>query len=115
MLSLSEKDRSLLLLLRDSVSKIRDFTADISDADSFFADKKTFDAVLMNFVVIGETSSRLSDAFKNSASHVPWSRIKSFRNIVAHDYFGVDAEAVWEIIQNHLPPLDGDIEDILQS
>lgn len=58
---MSDKDKANLLAILDSCSKIRKFTEETWDADSFFADEKTFDAVLMNFVVIGEAVTRLSD------------------------------------------------------
>jgi uncharacterized protein with HEPN domain len=46
-------------------------------------------------------------------SAIDWIRIKAFRNIVAHDYFGVDAEEVWQIIKNHIPKLKQDIKSLL--
>lgn len=67
----------------------------------------------MNFVVIGETVERLSDEFKNTHSSVPWRLIKDFRNLIAHDYFGIDAEEVFEIIQTHLVVLDKSVTEIL--
>lgn len=69
----------------------------------------------MNFVVIGEAVVRVSDDLKEMSSHIPWIRIKGFRNIAAHDYFGVDAEEVWQIIKNHLPQLERDILSLLKS
>ncbi len=110
-----EKDRANLLAILDSCDKIFRFTADLFDADAFFADQESFDAVLMNFILIGEAVSKLSDNLKASNSHVPWPKIKGFRNLAAHDYFGVDAEETWQIIQNHLPELAKDIEQILEN
>ena len=85
----------------------------MNDADAFYADEKTFDAVLMNFVVIGASVSKLSEALMLRAPQIPWLKIKGFRNIVAHDYFGVDAEEVWQIIKNNLPALEASINQIL--
>lgn len=109
---MSEKDRANLLAILDAANKILAYTNNLKDADAFFADTKTFDATLMNFVVVGETAAKLSDALKNNSAHIPWNKIKGFRNIIAHDYFGVDAEEVWQIIQNHIPVLIKDIENI---
>ena len=91
---MSEKDKGNLSAIIDSCSKIEKFTNDISDADAFFADEKTFDAILMNFVLIGKAVARLTNELKKKETQIPWTRIKGFRNIVAHDYFGVDAEEV---------------------
>ncbi len=58
----------------------------------------TFDAVLLNFVIIGESVRRLSEQINEENPEIPWIQIKDFRNFVVHDYFGVDAEEVWQII-----------------
>lgn len=91
---MSEKDKGNLLAILDSCRKIQKFVENIWDADAFFESEKTFDAVLMNFVVIGEAVARISPELKGKESQINWMKIKSFRNIVAHDYFGVDAEEV---------------------
>lgn len=67
----------------------------------------------MNFIVIGEMVVRLSDECTTQYTSVNWFKIKGFRNIVAHDYFGVDAKEVWNIIQLHLPQLKQDIQNII--
>lgn len=112
---MSEKDKANLLAIIDCCVKIEKFTADIWDADALFAEEKTFDAVLMNFVVIGESTARLTNDLKARAPQIPWSKIKGFRNIVAHDYFGVDAEEVWQIIKNILPEFEKEIKKILKE
>ena len=110
-----EKDRGNLMAIIDSCTKIRKFTENFKDADSFYSDDKTFDAVLMNFVIIGESVGRLTEELKEKEDQIPWSKIKMFRNIVAHDYFGVDAEEVWQIIKNNLPELELKISLILSN
>ncbi len=110
---MSEKDKANLLNILDSCNKVASFAAGLSNADDFYEDLKSFDAVLMNFIIIGEAVGRLSFDFKHENSHVPWIQIKQFRNIVAHDYFGVDAEEVWQIVQNHIPKLKTDVINIL--
>ncbi len=112
---MSEKDKGNLLAIAEACHKIHKFMGDILDADAFYSDDKTFDAVLMNFVVIGEAVVRLSNNLKERESHIPWVRIKGFRNIAAHEYFGVDAEEVWQIIKNHLPQLEQDILSMLKA
>ena len=110
---MSEKDEANLLAILDSISKIEKFVKDIKDADSFYNDEKTFDAVLVNFVIIGESVSRLTENFKEKEDQIPWLKIKALRNIVAHDYFGVDAEEVWQIIHTNLPELENKIKTLL--
>ena len=112
---MSEKDRANLLAILDSCAKIEKFVAEVWDADAFFADEKTFDAVLMNFVIIGEAVGRLSHELKDTETQIPWLKIKDFRNLVAHDYFGVDAEEVWQIIRDYLPALELEIQLLLDK
>ena len=69
----------------------------------------------MNFIIIGEMVAKLSEEFKASHNIIEWLKIKGFRNLVAHDYFGVDAEEVWQIINNDLLILKKDIQKILKS
>jgi uncharacterized protein with HEPN domain len=112
---MSEKDKGNLSAIIDCCSKIEKFTNDIWDADAFFADEKTFDAVLMNFVIIREAVARLTDELRESEIQIPWTKIKGFRNMVAHDYFGVDAEEVWQIIKNNLPELEKEIKKMIKE
>lgn len=59
--------------------------------------------------------TRLSEEFIEKYNFVDWYKIKGFRNIVAHNYFGIDAEEVWDIIQNHLPKLKDDLSKIVSE
>lgn len=69
----------------------------------------------MNFVVIGEMSVKLSEEFKQTTeSKINWFKIRGFRNIIAHNYFGIDAEEVWQIIQNSLPQLKMEIVSLIK-
>jgi uncharacterized protein with HEPN domain len=102
---LSEKDRNNVLNIIDSIEKIISYIKDINSFEKFSQDDKTVDAVLMNLVVIGESVSKLSNEFKDIFNEIDWINIKGFRNIAVHDYFGVDIEEVWQIIENHIPLL----------
>ncbi len=110
---MSEKDEANLLAIVDSAQKILRFSEEFHDADDFYNDEKSFDATMMNFVVIGEAVTKLNAQVLDSNPQVPWPKIKGLRNIVAHDYFGIDAEEIWQIIQNYVPMLINDIEAIL--
>ncbi len=108
------KDQDSLLNMVDAAEKIEQYCSGINNADELFKDSKTFDAILMNFIVIGEMATKLSEDFRNTNSEIEWWKIKSLRNIVAHDYFGVDAEEIWQIIHNKIPTLKSFIQKKLK-
>ena len=95
--------------LAESIDKIEEYSKDFNNAEEFYHDSKSFDATMMQFIVIGETISRMDDKFKNTQKHIPWQKIKDFRNIIAHDYFGIDADEICEIINEKLFPFKKEI------
>jgi uncharacterized protein with HEPN domain len=109
------RDRTSLLGILDSIGKIERYISPFGSAVDLFRDTTLFDAVLMNFIVIGEMVSRLSIPFKESNREVDWEKIKGMRNVIAHDYFGVDAEEIWQIAKNSLPKLKENIQIILEK
>ena len=104
-----------LLSLLEAIDKIKLYSQDFNDADTFYHDQKSFDATMMQFIVIGEIISRLDENFKKSNSQIPWQKIKDFRNIIAHDYFGIDADEIWDIVNNKLLPLQNAIKNLANS
>ncbi|MEA1878310.1 MAG: HepT-like ribonuclease domain-containing protein [Bacteroidota bacterium] len=104
------KDKNKLDCILEAVEKIEKYTDGYTNADHLNENSIAFDATMMNFVVIGEMVSKLSDDFKDTHQEVDWIKVMGFRNIVAHDYFGIDAEEVLQIIQNKLPELKSFIE-----
>ncbi len=111
--SLSEKDRDSLELLLEVIEKIQDFGQEISGADMIANNVMRQDAILMNFILIGECVSRLSPVFKQTYPHIEWRKIKNLRNKVSHDYWGVDVEMIWQIMQTKLPALSTELRRIL--
>ena len=111
--SMRTKDQHCLEAIIESIDRIIEYTAGFKSADDFNNDHLNFDATMMNFVVIGEMVDKLSEDFKKTNSSVEWIKIKGFRNIVAHDYFGIDAEEVWQLIKNKMPNLKSEINKIL--
>ena len=108
-----KKDVAIVLLILESIDKICRYTSDLSTSAEFENDIKSFDATMMNFIAIGECVSKLSDDFKEQNKQIDWRKISSFRNVLAHDYFGILAEEVWEIIKKHLPILKDELNNIL--
>jgi uncharacterized protein with HEPN domain len=99
-----KKDREFILYLDDiidSIKKIQLYIGSFS-YDQFVADSKTIDAVIRNFEVIGEASKNLPKELKFKYSNIPWDEMYRLRNRVSHEYFGIDFELIWDIIQHHL-------------
>ena len=74
----------------------------------FMADKRTQQAVILNLIIIGEAATRLMDSHPKAAedhSNVPWRSMRGMRNRIAHGYYDIDLEIVWETVSTALPEL----------
>jgi len=101
-----------LLSIIEAIEKIERYSAAFSNGENFYCDEKSFDASMMQFVVIGEMIDRIDNEFKQANNQIQWQKIKDFRNIVAHDYFGIDADEIWEIIQTKIKPLKKELLEL---
>lgn len=107
-----DKNFAIVRLMLETIIKINRYTVDLNSAEEFDNDEKSFDAVLMNFIVLGESVSKLSEKFKSQNNEIEWRKISSFRNVLAHDYFGVLDDEVWEIIKVYLSQLEQELEGL---
>lgn len=69
---------------------------------------------MMNFIVLGESVGKLSEDFKSKNEQINWSKIYGLRNIIAHHYFGINVDLVWQIIQKDLPIFKEQINNLLK-
>ena len=107
------KDEIIVQMMLDAIGRIFTYTSDLESADAFGKDNESFDATMMNFIVLGEAVGKLSETFKEHHPEIDWRKIYAFRNVLAHDYFGIYPAEVWEIIQKHIPQLKADLESVL--
>lgn len=98
----------------EAIGKIRVYTEGM-DAEAFCRDPKTIDAVVRNLTIIGEAARMIPSQLEVKYPSVPWGKMRDMRNVVVHEYFGVDTEIVWKTVQSNLPPLVPVLEDILQQ
>ena len=83
--------------------------------DAFVQDRMRYSAVIREFEIIGEAVGKLSDELKNGYPAIPWQDVKDFRNLLAHEYFGVDLEIVWNTIRDDLPMLMDGVQKIVSG
>lgn len=103
------KDEKLYLIqILECIQRIESYTVDGRDA--FAKDTKTQDAVIRNFEVIGEAVKRISGDTRNRVPDVPWRQIAGLRDILIHQYEGVDVDEIWTIIERDLPNLKNKIQ-----
>jgi len=92
--------------------KILDYTKDMTRED-FFADSKTFDAVIRNLQIIGEAAKKIPPDIRRQYKTVEWKKLAGLRDIVIHDYFGINEDIIWDVITSRMPVLAHEIGYIL--
>jgi uncharacterized protein with HEPN domain len=100
--------------IEEACRKILRYTSDLSFG-MFVDDEKTFDAVARNLEIIGEAAKHIPSEVRACYPRVQWSKIAGLRDIVAHEYFGLDVDILWDVIQNHVPALLDDVQRILNE
>jgi uncharacterized protein with HEPN domain len=109
--------RDDILLIEDMVdccTNIYDYIGDLH-FDNFIKDRKTIDAVTRNFEILGEAASITSEELRYNNVHIEWKKIKEFRNVLIHEYFGVDYEIMWRIIKFQLPNQFDFLQQLLET
>lgn len=96
------EDQLLISDILQSCELINQYVNSMS-YDEFLKDRKTIDAVVRNFEVIGEASKMISDELKLKHPLIEWRMMADFRNILIHEYFGIDYEILWQSIIESLP------------
>jgi uncharacterized protein with HEPN domain len=110
---MSKRDNILLLEdMLQSALKIKQYTDNL-DYNAFISDDKTIDAVVRNFEIIGEAANRIDPDFRTNNPEIEWKRIRGLRNRIIHDYFGIDYEIVWTIIESYLDELIDWLETLI--
>ena len=99
--------------IRECIQRIEDDTA--GGIEAFRSSRTHQDAVLRNLQVLAESCQRLSDERKSRWPQVEWKRITAFRNVLVHDYLGIDLERIWRVIQSDVPHLKETIELMLRE
>jgi len=113
MQSMLNKDYYILLSILETIEKIFRYTSIYQSAEELYQNDRDFDATMMNFILIGEEGGKLSNQLKGKSQQINWQKIYGLRNIIAHHYFGINVDLVWQIIRQDLPILKADLDKLL--
>lgn len=83
--------------------------------ESFAADERTIDAVIRNLEIVGEAAKRVPDDIRRLHPQIAWKRIAGMRDLLIHDYSGVDLDVVWDVVENKIPDLQRRLKEILTA
>ena len=109
---------------RDYTDYVEDIVTAIADIEQFVRgmgfeefskDKKTVFAVVRAIEIIGEAARQIPESLKNKHTEVPWKEMAGIRNKIAHEYFGVDVEVIWDTVKKNIPELKPLISDMLRD
>ena len=109
-------DKNLMLVknIIAHVSKVLVYCGGM-DEKSFVTDNKTVDACLINLQQIGELANKTGEQFKATHPDIPWNEMRGLRNIIAHNYDGVNVFHIWNTINSSLPDLLRQLDDIIKN
>jgi uncharacterized protein with HEPN domain len=88
----------------DAIEHVQRYTEGYT-LQTLTADQRTLDAVIRNLEIIGEAVKKLPERARAGRPEVDWRKISGLRDILIHEYFGIDEEIIWDVVQNKLPPL----------
>jgi len=100
--------------IKQAITKIEKYTKNLSFTE-FKNNDLVIDAVVRNLEIIGEAAKRIPNQAKQKAANIEWKKIAGLRDILIHEYFGVDLEIIWDIIKNKLPQLNKKVNQILKE
>lgn len=107
-------DIDLIRDIAESVARISLYTLNM-EYEEFRKDKKTQDAVIRNIEIMGEATKKLSEDIRKDYPNIPWKNIAGTRDKLIHNYFGVNIDIIWSIVQIEIPSLLPKIERIYQN
>lgn len=106
-------DRERLLDIQEAIENIEKYTQ--RGRETFEEQELIHTWVLHHLQIIGEASRGISESFKVKHDNIAWKQMIGMRNILVHVYFGIDTEIVWSVVEQELPRLKQQVQEILES
>lgn len=107
------KDLIYLVDIQDAINQIEEYAS--VGKEVFFGERMRQDAVVRNFMTIGEAVKRLKVETTSADPQIPWKDIAGFRDILVHDYSGIDYTYVWNVIEKYLPQLKKTVDRLISE
>lgn len=106
-------DRERLLDIKEAIGNIKKYS--VKGRRTFEEEELVQNWIIHHLQIIGEAAVKISDDFREQHPDIPWPKIIGMRNILVHDYFRIDINAVWAVVENDIPQLEQQIELFLQE
>lgn len=110
---MSRDEQERLRDIKDAIAAIRHHLEQAGETTAAKEDPLLHDALLFQFVVIGEAVKHLASETRDSSPEIPWTDIAGLRDLIAHEYFRIDIQRVLEIVEHDLPPLEQAVDRML--
>lgn len=106
-------DKTYLIHIIECINNIENYTKE--GKDKFMESTLIQDAVIRNLEIIGEATKKVSKDLRDSYSELPWREMAGLRDVLIHDYFGVDIKIVWNVVDNELNKVKAGVNLILND
>ena len=106
-------DKECLLDIKEAIERINKYA--VQGREDFEKNELIQNWIIHHLQIIGEAASRLSEDYRKRYHDIPWSKIIGMRNILVHRYFGIDTKIVWAVVEQDLPILKQNIDEMLKD
>ncbi len=108
------REDAYILHIRDAILAVESYGANHTYHE-FLQSPWDQAALTRHLEIIGEAATQLSTEFKNTHPEIPWRKVSDFRNVLIHEYFAIDPQLVWKIIEKDIPSLKQQIQKLISA